>query len=52
MKPMTHAEATSIMAKREALLADDNVEIWVGFDSDGPVIPTHMACIFPRMHPP
>ena len=38
MKPMTHAEATSIMAKREALLADDNVEIWVGFDSDGPII--------------
>ncbi len=38
MKPMAHAEAREFMSKWEARLADDNVEIWVGFDSDGPSV--------------
>ena len=27
-----------VLWRNGRLLADDNVEIWVGFDSDGPII--------------
>ncbi len=38
MKPMTHEEAQAVMWEWADLLASDNYEIWVGFDSDGPII--------------
>jgi len=35
---MTHAEAQALLFEWADILADDNYGIWVGFDSDGPVI--------------
>ena len=38
MRPMTHEEAQQIIAEWADILAADNYTIWVGFDSDGPII--------------
>ncbi len=38
MTPMTHEEAQLVLLEWADVLADDNYEIWVGFDSEGPVI--------------
>ena len=38
MKPMSHEEAQTVILEWADVLADDNYEIWVGFDSDGPII--------------
>ena len=38
MRPMTHVEAQQLLLEWADILADDNYGIWVGFDSDGPVI--------------
>lgn len=38
VKPMTHEEAQLVILEWADILADDNYTIWIGFDSDGPII--------------
>lgn len=38
MKPMTHEEAQAVLLEWADVLADDNYEIWAGFDSEGSII--------------
>jgi len=38
MTPMTHEEATELLADWVDRLADDNYTIRAGFDSEGPII--------------
>ena len=38
MTPMTHEEATKVLAEWADMLEDDNYTIRAGFDSEGPII--------------
>jgi len=38
MRPMTHEEAQQIIKEWADILAADNYTVWVGFDSEGPLI--------------